>query len=102
MAMVCIPSLLRDFTGGAERVAANGRTLRQVIGSLDTAYPGLRERLVDEGRDTIHPAFIVAIDGDTGHLGLLQPVADDSEIVFVPAVSGGCGDFSSLLRARPL
>ena len=89
MAAVCIPSLLRDFTGGAERVAATGRTLRQVIGNLEAAYPGLRERLVDEGRDTVHPAFIVVIDGDTGHLGLLQPVGEDSEIVFVPAVSGG-------------
>ena len=89
MAMVCIPSLLREFTGGAERVAATGRTLRQVIGSLDAAYPGLRDRLMDEGRDAVNPAFVVAIDGDTGHLGLLQPVGEDSEIVFVPAVSGG-------------
>lgn len=90
MATVWIPSLLRDCTGGAEQVAAAGRTLRQVINSLEAAYPGLRERLVDPGRDAIHPAFAVAIDGSTSHLGLLQPVEEDSEIVFVPAVSGGC------------
>lgn len=89
MAVVCIPSLLRDFTDGAERVVATGRTLRQVISNLNATYPGLRERLLDEERDTVHPAFIVVIDGDTGHLGLLQPVAEESEIVFVPAVSGG-------------
>lgn len=89
MAVVWIPSLLRDITGGAERVVAPGRTLRGVINSLDAAYPGIRRSLIDDERDAIHPAFAVAIDGDTSHLGLLQPVSEDSEIVFVPAVSGG-------------
>ena len=98
MALVWIPSLLRDFTGGAEQVTATGRTLRQVINSLEATYPGIRARLVDQARDAIHPAFAVAIDGSTSHLGLLQPVGEDSEIVFVPAVSGGCGGQRHIAR----
>ena len=90
MALVWIPSLLGDFTGGTEQVTAAGGTFRQVINSLEATYPGIRTTLVDQERDAIHPAFAVAIDGSTSHLGLLQPVGKDSEIVFVPAVSGGC------------
>ena len=88
MPVVWIPSLLQGLTGGAATVTVAGRTLRQVIENLDARYPGIKERLVDEeGR--LQPEIAAAIDGDTTHLGLIQPLAEDSEIQFIPAVSGG-------------
>lgn len=88
MAVVWVPPLLQNLTGGAEKVTAPGATLRQVINSLDASYPGFKEGLLDQaGR--IRPGVAVVIDGETGHLGLLEPVKEASEIHFIPAISGG-------------
>ncbi len=87
MPVVWIPSLMRDLTGGQARVTVPGRTVRQVIESLEAAYPGARARLC-EG-DALEPTIAVAVDGEISSLGLLQPVGEQSEVHFVPAVSGG-------------
>lgn len=88
MATVFIPSLLEGLTGGARTVEVSGRNLRQVINALDDRYPGMKERLLDEDGALI-PEILAAIDGETNHLGLLQPVTDTTEIQFVPAIGGG-------------
>ncbi len=88
MATVFIPSLLEGLTEGARIVEAPGRNLRQVINALDERYPGMKERLLDEDGALI-PEIMAAIDGETNHLGLLQPVTDATEIQFVPAIGGG-------------
>ncbi|MBI3978946.1 MAG: MoaD/ThiS family protein [Chloroflexi bacterium] len=87
MAIIWIPSLIRDLTGGQERIAVPGATVRQVIANLEAAYPGVKERLC-EG-DRLSPAIAVAVDGQVTRRGLLQPVGETSEVHFVPAVSGG-------------
>ncbi len=87
MATVFVPSLMRDLTGGADRVEASGRTVRQVIESLEVSYPGMRGRLLEA--DRLKPAIGVAVDGVVTRLGLRQPVEDASEVHFLPAVSGG-------------
>jgi hypothetical protein len=38
MAVVWIPSLMRDLTGGQEQVSAPGKTVGRVIAALDEAY----------------------------------------------------------------
>ena len=88
MATVFIPSLLEGLTGGARTVKVSGRNLRQVINALDERYPGMKERLLDEDGALI-PEIMAAIDGETNHLGLLQPVTEATEIQFVPAIGGG-------------
>ncbi len=88
MAIVFIPSLMRDLTGGVDKVTVEGATLRQVINALEAAHPGMKERLMDaEGR--IQEGLAVAIDGETTHLGLIEPVKETSEIHFIPAIGGG-------------
>ena len=88
MAEVWVPPLLQRMTGGVERVTVSGATLRQVINSLDAIYPGLKESLLD-GEGRIQPSIAVAIDGEMTHLGLIEPVREDSEVHFIPAISGG-------------
>ncbi|MCY4392033.1 MAG: MoaD/ThiS family protein [Chloroflexi bacterium] len=88
MATVFIPALLEGLTGGARTVEVSGRNLRQVINALDERYPGMKERLLDEDGALI-PEIMAAIDGETNHLGLLQPVTETTEIQFVPAIGGG-------------
>tara|TARA_Y100000588_G_scaffold373645_1_gene447751 strand:+ start:231 stop:497 length:267 start_codon:yes stop_codon:yes gene_type:complete len=88
VATVFIPSLLEGLTGGTRIVEVPGRNLRQVINTLDERFPGIKERLLDDGGALI-PEIMAAIDGETNHLGLLQPVDESSEIQFVPAIGGG-------------
>ena len=88
MAIVFIPSLMRDLTGGADKVTVEGATLRQVINALEAAHPGTKDRLMDAG-GRIQEGLAVAIDGETTHLGLIEPVKETSEIHFIPAIGGG-------------
>ena len=87
MAIVWVPSLMRDLTGGQETIEVPGNTVGQVIARLDSAYPGIRDRLCREGQ--IVSTVAVHIDGRAASLGMLEPVTPQSEIQFLPAISGG-------------
>jgi molybdopterin synthase sulfur carrier subunit len=87
VALVWIPALLRDLTGGAEAVSVPGESLRQVILALDERYPGLAARLC-EG-EAIRPNLSVVVDGEVSRRRLRQPLQPDSEVHFVPVISGG-------------
>ncbi len=87
MPVVWIPSLLRSLTGGRETVTVPGDTVGQVIDELERLHPGMKARLCEgEG---LRPGMAVAVDTQVARLGLRQPVAEKSEIHFLPAVSGG-------------
>ncbi len=87
MATIWIPGLLQDLTGNRERIPVSGATVRQVIDNLDETFPGIRARLVEN--DRLRPSIVVAVDGEISHLGLRQKVGEESEIHFLPAISGG-------------
>jgi molybdopterin synthase sulfur carrier subunit len=87
VAVVYIPPPLQGLTGGRSSVEVEGGTVREIIDNLDQAWPGIRERLVDEGR--LRPNISVAVDGEVSPLGLLEHVAPSSEVHFVTAISGG-------------
>jgi molybdopterin converting factor small subunit len=87
MAVVFIPALMRELTGGQDRVAVPGATVRQIVNNLEASYPGVRERLC-EG-DRLSPNVQVAVDGHVSRLGLLEKVGERSEVHFIPALSGG-------------
>jgi sulfur-carrier protein len=84
---VWIPALLRDLTGGQARVTAPGRTVRQVIASLEATYPGFRARLCQGDDVNLH--FAVVVDGQVSRLRMLEEVSENGEIQFVPAIHGG-------------
>jgi molybdopterin converting factor small subunit len=86
--VVFIPSLLRGLTDGATQVRVGGKNLRELLANLDAMHPGMKERLTDdEGR--IRPEIVAAIDGETEHMGLLEPLSEDTEVHFIPAIGGG-------------
>lgn len=87
MATVFIPSLMQTLTEGKHRVEVDGATVRQVINNLETAFPGMKERLLDEG--DIKPNISVAVDGEVTTLGMLEKVGENSEVHFLPAIGGG-------------
>lgn len=87
MPIVHIPSLMHDITNGAARVAVAGATLREVIESLDAKFPGIKQRLCDGER--IHPHLSVWVDGEITREGMIARIEENSEIHFLPAISGG-------------
>lgn len=87
MPTVYIPSLMQGLCGDQQTVEVDGSTLRQVVEALDRAYPGMKERLVEGGG--IRSNISVAIDGEVTTLGMLETVGENSEVHFLPAISGG-------------
>jgi molybdopterin synthase sulfur carrier subunit len=80
--------LLREVTGGQEQVRVPGSTVREVIQHLEERFPGIKARLCDE-EDRLRPGIAVTIDGQISRLRLRQPLAETSEVHFLPAISGG-------------
>ena len=88
---VRIPQPLRNLTGNQSTVAATGDTLLACIANLDSTYPGIRERVMDEA-GAIRRFVNVYINGDDVRFldGLATPLKDGDEVSVVPAVAGGC------------
>jgi sulfur-carrier protein len=84
---VYIPSLLRDLTGGRDRLTVPGATVREVIDALDRTIPGIKARLCEE--ELLRPGIALVVGTTVSRQGLRHPLTDESEIHFLPAVSGG-------------
>ena len=89
MATVFIPSLMQSLTDGQHEVQIEGATVRQIVNNLDAAFPGMKERLMDD--DHMKPNISVAVDGEVTPLGMLEKVGENSEVHFLPAIGGGAG-----------
>ena len=87
MATVAIPSLMQELTDGKEKATVEGNTIREVLNNLESIYPGFKARICDD--DQIRPNIAVYVDGSLTREGMLQQVSEDSEIHFLPAISGG-------------
>jgi sulfur-carrier protein len=87
---VRIPTILRTFTGGSAEVSAEPGTLREVIASLDAAYPGLGGRIVDDTGNLRRFVNVYVGDEDVRFAkGLETPVPAGSHVSVIPAVAGG-------------
>jgi len=87
MADVHLPrSLIALFPGAPRRLEARGGTVAEVIADLDAQVPGIRNRLLDAG-PSIRTHINVFVSGERATLA--TPVASDSIVHVIPAVSGG-------------
>ncbi len=90
MATVRIPTQLRSLTEGSAEVAASGATVAAVISNLESLFPGIGERLLDE---TGHPRRFINIYVDEEDVrfedGMATAVRDDSTVSIIPSVAGG-------------
>ena len=78
---------MQKLCNGEQKLIIEGANLRQVIDNLDLQYAGFKDRLVEDGK--IKPNISVAVDGEITPLGMIQKVNPNSEIHFLPAISGG-------------
>ena len=90
MVTVFIPTMLQPLSGGIKELTIEAGNVRQIVDGLEKLYPGIKERLVDNGR--LRPNISVAIDGEVSRMGLLEKVEESSEVHFVPAIGGGSRD----------
>ncbi len=87
MARVFVPTMLQATTGGVKEVEVAARNVRQVIEQLDEQFPGIANRLMEDGE--IRSNLAVAVDGEVARMGLMERVGENAEIHFVPAIGGG-------------
>jgi MoaD family protein len=87
---VRIPTQLRTLTGGNSEITVNGSTVGETLKELDSAYPGLQERLFDENGKLRRFVNVFVAEEDVRFLqGLDTPVAEGATVSIVPAVAGG-------------
>jgi len=87
---VRIPTILRAYTGGAAEVPAEPGTLREVIAGLDTAYPGLGGRILDDAGKLRRFVNVYVGDEDVRLAqGLDTKVPEGGQVSVIPAVAGG-------------
>ena len=101
MSVVRIPPVLRTATGGQKQVEVAGDTVREVIGGLVAAYPGLASQLLAGDGDLNRFVNVFLNDTDVRHLQALDtPVADHDTVLLLPAMAGGAADDADL-RGSP-
>lgn len=84
---VWIPSLHRDLSNGVEHVTISGDTVADIVAELEARYPGMEDRLCEDGR--IRPYIAVSVNSEISQRGLRHRLTEASEIHFIPALSGG-------------
>lgn len=86
---VSIPTILRTYTGNARRVEVSGDSLKTLITNLDAQYPGLGDRLLENGQ-LRRFVNIYINDEDVRFMGSLDAqLSDGDSVTILPAVAGG-------------
>jgi molybdopterin converting factor small subunit len=87
MANVRLPGTLTPlFPGLPRRVEVDAPTVLAAIDSLETQWPGLRDRIVEEG-PALRRHLHVYVDGERAELD--TPVEERSRLDVIAAISGG-------------
>lgn len=90
MASIHIPPALRKFTQGEEEVSVGGANVAELLKNLESSYPGIGERILDENGAVRRFVNIFVADEDIRFLDNLgTPVKDNDEVSIVPAIAGG-------------
>jgi len=94
MIKILIPYALRSFTERNAEVEVNGKTAGEALNALTGLYPDIKTHLFADNnslRDFIN-LFIEGKNINTLQ-GLDTPVAENSEIMIIPAIAGGTNGF---------
>ena len=84
---VRIPSPLRSYTHNKSEVEATGACVADVLVQLDSAYPGIRFRMIDE-QDAIRTHIKIFVNNDLA-TRLTHKVKDEDTVHIICALSGG-------------
>lgn len=76
-----IAQSVRDLAGGLDHFDLEAPTIRALVAELEVRYPGLGEH--------VRKSMTIAIDGEMHHDAWNEPLSADSEVVFIPLITGG-------------
>ena len=87
---VKLPTQLRDATGGAAEVSAEGATVGEVLESLYGRHGELRDRIAGDDGELRRFVNVYLAGEDIRFLdGLKTAVPEGAELTILPAVAGG-------------
>ena len=90
MATVFVPTPLRRLTGGQSKVEATGSTVGELLQQLESEYPGIGERVLDEDGNVKRFINVFCNDDEIRTLdGLDTAVRGNDKVSIVPAMAGG-------------
>ena len=88
---VRIPTILRTYTDDQSQVSAEGSTVAEVVESLESSYPGIKARLLDDDGALRRFVNIYVAEEDVRFAqGLDTSTPDGTQVSIIPAVAGGC------------
>lgn len=91
MIKVRIPTPLRPLTKGQGEVEAKGANVQEMINHLESAHPGMKDRLCDEKGELRRFVNVYVNEEDIRFLkGKDTVLKDGDEVSIVPAIAGGC------------
>lgn len=91
MIKVRIPTPLQKLTANQSEVELDGKSVGEVLASLDAKFPGIKDRLYDEKGVLRRFINFYANDEDIRFLqGDKTVLKDGDELSIVPAIAGGC------------
>ncbi len=89
-AKVRIPTPLRKLTNDEELVEVKPGTIADAINELQTRFPGIKERLIDESGGVRRFVNVYVNEEDIRFLQNQDtPLKDGDEISIIPAIAGG-------------
>ncbi len=87
---VRIPTPLRKLTNNEELVAVNAATVGEAIVELQTRFPGIKERLMDDQGEVRRFVNVYVNEEDIRFLqNQKTALKDGDEISIIPAIAGG-------------
>jgi molybdopterin synthase sulfur carrier subunit len=90
MAKVRIPTPLRKLTNNEELIDVNATTVAGAIAELQSRFPGIQERLLDENGGVRRFVNVYVNEEDIRFLQNKEtPLKAGDEISIIPAIAGG-------------
>ena len=87
---VRIPTPLRKLTNNEEIVQIKAATIGEAIVELQSRYPGIKERLLDENGSVRRFVNVYVNEEDIRFLKNQEtPIKSGDEISIIPAIAGG-------------
>ncbi len=86
---VRIPTPLRTLTGGAESVSVDAKNILEMVEKLESAHPGIKERLMDDKGVRRFVNLYVGEEDIRFLDGVSTELKDGDEVSVVPAIAGG-------------
>tara|TARA_B100001996_G_C18647425_1_gene587975 strand:+ start:857 stop:1135 length:279 start_codon:yes stop_codon:yes gene_type:complete len=90
MAIVKIPTPLRRLTNEKDEVSVQSTSVTQMIADLESAFPGIKDRLCDENGEIRKFINIYINEEDIRFLkGPDSEIGENDTVSIIPAIAGG-------------